>query len=480
MARNRGRASMREGPLAELFRATEAAQRQAERERDEGAAPSEAQTVEHVGPNEMTIAEASALPAERKPEPKPTPEPEREPAPAPTPEPAAAASARAGRCTGPARDPRDRGAARGALRRPVAAPEEHTAARVRRLPRGHPRRRRWGRWSQRRKQDDRGRDLPGRVRRGQHRHSAAARLRGADQAPHRTRADPGPRLRSRSRGRSPGGRGRVRPDQARPARLRHGLHHRRRGRRHRHGLRARGCAHRPRARRAHRRHRDDAVQVRGHAPPRAGAEGRGRTARQLRHGHRHPERPAARGARPVDLDARGVPRRRRRAPPGRPGDLRPDHDAGPHQPRLRRRADDHERRRNRPHGHRLLHRGEPWPRGRRARAALAAHRHGDRRGAGHPALDRRRLRPHAHRGQRGGRDDPRGLHGGDEHHLRRDDRRAAVRPGLGHRRRDRDRQGQAPGGHERHRLAAKRGTAASREKKSSTRRASSATSRQAQ
>ena len=75
MARNRGRASMREGPLAELFRATEAAQRQAERERDEGAAPSEAQTVEHVGPNEMTIAEASALPAERKPEPKPTPSP---------------------------------------------------------------------------------------------------------------------------------------------------------------------------------------------------------------------------------------------------------------------------------------------------------------------------------------------------------------------------------------------------------------------
>ncbi len=90
MARNRGRASMREGPLAELFRATEAAQRQAERERKEGAAPSEAQTVEHVGPNEMTIAEASALPAERKPEPKSEPEPKREPA--PVPEPAASAA----------------------------------------------------------------------------------------------------------------------------------------------------------------------------------------------------------------------------------------------------------------------------------------------------------------------------------------------------------------------------------------------------
>ena len=51
MARNR--ASMREGPLAELFRATEAAQRQAEQEGKEPApkTPSEEpqeQTVEHV------------------------------------------------------------------------------------------------------------------------------------------------------------------------------------------------------------------------------------------------------------------------------------------------------------------------------------------------------------------------------------------------------------------------------------------------
>ena len=36
MARNRARASMREGPLAELFKATEAAQRQAEKEAAEG------------------------------------------------------------------------------------------------------------------------------------------------------------------------------------------------------------------------------------------------------------------------------------------------------------------------------------------------------------------------------------------------------------------------------------------------------------
>jgi cell division protein FtsZ len=50
MARHRARASMREGPLAELFRATEAAQRQAERERRADAAVDEP-TVEHAGPD---------------------------------------------------------------------------------------------------------------------------------------------------------------------------------------------------------------------------------------------------------------------------------------------------------------------------------------------------------------------------------------------------------------------------------------------
>jgi cell division protein FtsZ len=61
----RRRASMREGPLAELFKATEAAQRQAERERA-GQETAEAPTVEHAAP------EAPAAPA---------PEPEREYAP---------------------------------------------------------------------------------------------------------------------------------------------------------------------------------------------------------------------------------------------------------------------------------------------------------------------------------------------------------------------------------------------------------------
>ena len=40
-------------------------------------------------------------------------------------------------------------------------------------------------------------------------------------------------------------------------------------------------------------------------------------------------------------DPRRVPRGRQRPAPGRPGHHRPDHDPGPDQPRLRRRADDH-------------------------------------------------------------------------------------------------------------------------------------------
>ena len=62
-------------------------------------------------------------------------------------------------------------------------------------------------------------------------------------------------------------------------------------------------------------------------------------ARQGRHADHHPQRPAQ-GRRPEgDVDRRRLPRRRRRAAPGRPGHQRPDHRARPHQPRLRRRAD---------------------------------------------------------------------------------------------------------------------------------------------
>jgi cell division protein FtsZ len=105
----RKRASMREGPLAELFRATEAAQRQAER--GEEAAPPPAQTepneatVEHVPTFEdVGIDEPAppihepAPPAPEPPRPDPTPSPLPEPAPPtpapPTPDPEPPAAAR--------------------------------------------------------------------------------------------------------------------------------------------------------------------------------------------------------------------------------------------------------------------------------------------------------------------------------------------------------------------------------------------------
>jgi cell division protein FtsZ len=65
----RKRASMREGPLAELFRATEAAQRQAEREGREMPAPTQEETVEHAPPFEVI---------ETKPAPAAEPAPEQE------------------------------------------------------------------------------------------------------------------------------------------------------------------------------------------------------------------------------------------------------------------------------------------------------------------------------------------------------------------------------------------------------------------
>jgi cell division protein FtsZ len=64
----RRRASMREGPLAELFKATEAAQRQAERERT-GQETADAPTVEHAAPERANSRSSEpARPTEREPE----------------------------------------------------------------------------------------------------------------------------------------------------------------------------------------------------------------------------------------------------------------------------------------------------------------------------------------------------------------------------------------------------------------------------
>ena len=69
----RRRASMREGPLAELFKATEAAQRQAERERA-GQESAEAPTVEHAAP-EQSAPPAPPAEVEREPEREPVTSP---------------------------------------------------------------------------------------------------------------------------------------------------------------------------------------------------------------------------------------------------------------------------------------------------------------------------------------------------------------------------------------------------------------------
>jgi len=82
----RKRASMREGPLAELFKATEAAQRQQEREVAGAPAPAPEEphesTVEHV----PTWEDEVETPAPPRPDPQPEPQPE--PVPEPMPEPA--------------------------------------------------------------------------------------------------------------------------------------------------------------------------------------------------------------------------------------------------------------------------------------------------------------------------------------------------------------------------------------------------------
>src|SRR5919201_1271585 len=84
----RKRASMREGPLAELFKATEAAQRQQEREA--AGAPAEEpheSTVEHVPTWEDEVETPSAPRPDPQPELASRPEPVPEPAPPPVPEP---------------------------------------------------------------------------------------------------------------------------------------------------------------------------------------------------------------------------------------------------------------------------------------------------------------------------------------------------------------------------------------------------------
>ena len=345
MARNRARASMREGPLAELFRATEAAQRQAEREqRGEKETPAaEAPTVEHVGPDDMTIAEASALPDHRKSDPAPEPEPELPPAASAAPTAAPVIEAPppeefpAARFADPTprlhRAPRPESAAYLAVIRVVGVGGGGLNGVNRMIEAGI---------SQVEFvavntdiQQLRGCEAPIKLHIG--RELTQGLGSGADPEVGRQAAeDAYDQIKHVLRGSDmvfiTAGEGGGTGTGSAPvvARIAREL-----------GALTVGIVTMP-------------FKFEGSRRQGTGREGRGHAPRELRHGHRHPERPAARGARPVHVDARGVPRRGRRAAPGRPGDLRPDHDAGPHQPRLRRRAHDHERRRNGTHGHRLL------------------------------------------------------------------------------------------------------------------------------
>ncbi len=117
---------------------------------------------------------------------------------------------------------------------------------------------------------------------------------------------------------------------------------------------------------------------------------------------------------------------------------------GSDQSRLRRRAHDHVRRRHRAAGDRD---GRWWRSARGGRRAagrrLAVAGNLDGRRALDPAVDHGRARPVAVGGQRGRQGGVRGGAPRREHHLRRDGRREARRPGVGHGRRDRLRRRQA-------------------------------------
>ena len=269
MARNR--ASMREGPLAELFRATEAAQRQAQEEGEEPVA------AEPDGPAGGAAGDdGRARPRLR---------------------------ARGGSCAQPTRRLRRTRAAarRSPSRRAEAAAGRARAGRSRRSPQ---RERPYEPPVDPLSSDARARATARDSRpRDSASYLAVIRVVGvggaglnavnrmidagisqvefvavntdmqqlqhlgrAGEDPHRPRPHAGAGLGRRARRRPPRRRGEPRPDQARAARVGHGLRHRRRGRRHGHRCRAGRRHDRPRARRAHRRHRHDAVPLRGHAP----------------------------------------------------------------------------------------------------------------------------------------------------------------------------------------------------------------------
>ena len=99
------------------------------------------------------------------------------------------------------------------------------------------------------------------------------------------------------------------------------------------------------ARGADDRRRDPAVRLRGTQARDPGRRRHHRAEEGRRHADRRAERPAAPGLRSQHPDGRRVPHGRPGPVPGRRRHHVADHDAGPHQPRLRRREVGHDRRR---------------------------------------------------------------------------------------------------------------------------------------
>ncbi len=128
---------------------------------------------------------------------------------------------------------------------------------------------------QRGQPDGRGRGRGHRVPGRQHRPAVAAAVDGRPHAPHRGRAHARPGLGLGRQRRPPGGDGGLRPDEGPAQGLGHDLHRRRRRRRDGHRRSADRGADRQGSRCAHRRHRDQAIRIRGHTQTRAGRPGRG-------------------------------------------------------------------------------------------------------------------------------------------------------------------------------------------------------------
>ena len=264
MAR-RKRASMREGPLADLFRSTASHEREQPTEPPApGVAARATPTTREDGPECSASADATARP--------PAPPERRAPLArspsrgrripsgcAPTAS-RSTSSADSGAQGAPQPDLRRRGPRR---RGPDLRPRRARAGRLPRAAAPAPARDPGGRRRRRRRQrdqpDDRGADPGRRVHGDQHRPSVASAVDRRRHRPPRQRRRARPRHRLEPRARLPG---RVRgagQDQAPAEGLRHGLRHRRRRRRHRHRRGAGHRAPRPRRRRADRRDRHQAV-----------------------------------------------------------------------------------------------------------------------------------------------------------------------------------------------------------------------------